>query len=592
MSHLGRAAVVALISIACSSERPDFGAAQTSETETSSAGTDAGDRSTTSSPGSASGDAGGGVNPDSNDDTTEGVAPQTDASSNPTTTDGNTDSDGATEPDDAAEPDESTDSDESTEPDESTDSDESTEPVESTEPDSSTGCTNECELGTETCSGGSPQICVEADSGCTEWDEHPDCSSCDAPSEVEPKTPMRGAYTGSLHAPEAQRTLRPRLTWDEAQASCSTVTYQVQLDDSCAPGELQDCAFESPEVDTNVTAPEFQVSDDLPVSTEAPVGAMYAWRVRACTLGDACSDWSSVAYLHVGRTEQDINGDGYADMLLAGSVDSSLSVIEVYEGGPIFNRTQDTRIELEYSMQKPPRFVGDVNGDGFGDLVLAESATDLCSSSGMNVGIIYGAADASEATTDHLCRTQGTPSVMLGFAHSGDLDGDGFADIVVAHDLSSTENRVYVLQGGDPLPTTPAADMDTNIGAPYPLTETAGVAMAGAGDFNGDSYPDVVLSASRVSEEFLVSRLYLGGAELAQDFADEQEYDGCSTNVWNALLGDVTGDGKDDWAITCSGADGSQFGVLSGGDALPSAKASGFDSEVALQSGFGGIRLR
>lgn len=152
----------------------------------------------------------------------------------------------------------------------------------------------------------------------------------------------------------------------------------------------------------------------------------------------------------------------------------------------------------------------------------------------------------------------------------------------MAHDFGSTENRVYVLEGGVPLESTPSVDMEAGNGAPYPHTETAGIAMAGAGDFNRDSYADVVLSASGVSEEVLTTRLYLGASTLPKEFADEERYEGCRNNTWNALLQDVNGDAKADWGTTCSGAAGSQFGVLMGGLTLPSLKSNVFTSDVAL----------
>jgi hypothetical protein len=60
---------------------------------------------------------------------------------------------------------------------------------------------------------------------------------------------MRGAYTGSLHAPAARATLRPTFSWAAAAQTCGAITYQLQLDDSCKPGSLDTCAFSSAEVD-------------------------------------------------------------------------------------------------------------------------------------------------------------------------------------------------------------------------------------------------------------------------------------------------------------------------------------------------------
>lgn len=230
-------------------------------------------------------------------------------------------------------------------------------------------CSEVCVADATRCTDGSPEVCQADANGCAFWVAHAVCTACAAPAAVAPLSPMRGAYTGSLHAESERATLRPTLTWTDASVDCGEVVYQVQLDDSCAPGALDSCDFESPELDVGVSVAKFQPTEDLPVRSEVPVGALYAWRVRACVWETECSDWSSVAYLHVGRTEQDVNGDGYADMLLAGTADGA-SVLEVYSGGPNFNGSRDRRIELEYPLSKVPRFVGDVNGDGFADLAI------------------------------------------------------------------------------------------------------------------------------------------------------------------------------------------------------------------------------
>src|SRR5690606_30271825 len=154
----------------------------------------------------------------------------------------------------------------------------------------------------------------------------------------------------------------------------------------------------------------------------------------------------------------------------------------------------------------------------FGDIGFIEHANALCSSAGTSVALLHGAKAMDDMTFDHLCGTAGSPSVGLALAHAGDLDGDGFADLPVARGFSSTENSVYVLSGGVAIATTPTVEMDTRTGAPYPHTETAGIAMAGAGDFNGDSYADLLTVGSGVTEEVVVGRLYLGAAVLSDAF--------------------------------------------------------------------------
>jgi hypothetical protein len=431
-------------------------------------------------------------------------------------------------------------------------------------------CADECTAGELRCADGVLQTCMDGDAGCTGWGAAESCSSCDAPTDVNALSPLRGSYSGSIHAPSALATLRPKLKWTAAEPTCGALTYELQMDDSCEPGRLDACAFESPEIDETLAANEFQPDTDLSVATAAPVGALYAWRVRACAYGSACSNWSNVSYLHVGRTAQDYDADGYADVVLNGSDETGYAV-QIYKGSTNFNSGADVRLPFEYYVNSTSfgvRSAGDIDADGYADLVVVEYATDECSSSGSNIGVIYGGSDLTSPRVEHLCRTAGSPSVEFRVAPAGDLNGDGYADIAVARDLGSTENSIYVLAGGPSLSTTPVAEMDTNTGATYLHTATAGLSLAGGADFNADSYPDFMASSSGVTVHTVTQRLYLGGPQFATEFADDFTSDECRNNDYLTALGDVTDDGYADWALGCSGDSDYSFGLVVGGPSL------------------------
>src|SRR5262249_27529401 len=142
------------------------------------------------------------------------------------------------------------------------------------------------------------------------------CDGASPPAAPRLKRPMRGAYTGSLHAPSALATLRPTFSWAAVEPTCGATTYEMQADDSCSPGALDTCAFPSPELAAKgISALTYAPPSDLKVATAPPVGAFYAWRVRACDAAARCGAWSEVRYLEVGRVREDINGDGYGDLL-------------------------------------------------------------------------------------------------------------------------------------------------------------------------------------------------------------------------------------------------------------------------------------
>src|ERR1700690_336604 len=136
-------------------------------------------------------------------------------------------------------------------------------------------------------------------------------------------SPYQGQATGTVFSiAGAPNPLRPAFRWTAVDGAAG---YDIQIDGSWRGPK--DSAFTAPVVDQRTSGTSFTPSADLNVSTSAPVGARYFWRVSACDASGACAAWSRVGIVDVGRQRQDFNGDGYADLAVgAGSNGGALFV--------------------------------------------------------------------------------------------------------------------------------------------------------------------------------------------------------------------------------------------------------------------------
>ncbi|MFD3484470.1 FG-GAP repeat domain-containing protein [Streptomyces sp. NPDC058665] len=198
----------------------------------------------------------------------------------------------------------------------------------------------------------------------------------------------------------------------------------------------------------------------------------------------------------------------------------------------------------------------DFNGDGHRDLVLNDlvKAPDAVQGDDAGIGIVYGSG--SPRGVDPAVRQTLTPAAN-GAATDGvlpaafdaaatcDLDGDGFADLIVSTDPP------YDGQGRPPVP------LQLLFGGPDGLTGKAVVLKIPAkarfgnewpdhpvcGDFNGDDKPDLAVSASAGQVSYLRGPFTRAGAPRA---AAEPIPGGGPVLYAPAGKADTDGDGYDD----------------------------------------------
>ncbi len=421
---------------------------------------------------------------------------------------------------------------------------------------------------------------VTCDDGFVDCDGDP-ANGCEgedrgAPRATTGRRPMIGAFTGSLVTADQSNALRPTFTWrSSGEGSCGDLEYQIQVDDSCEVGKLDECTFESPELDERVAGTSFTPSEDLAVSNTVPMGTRYYWRVRACDGPERCSEWSSVHYADVGRDRQDVTGDGYPDVVVLHSAGYA-----IYPGGESFGADDEgapTDIEAgrvfsedgsteSYAEDNPVviRFVGDVNGDGFNDFVGSgfryfevDAPNDVYVNSWWRY-LFLGAADVADIEVVRFS-VRDWGYALSHTTGAGDFNGDGFADLVAGKSLIPFEEnetnpagvpRAYVIYGAAEMSEEPPVAGE--ILAPLGDDGVYFASMTEFGDFNGDGYPDVAVAAPSEGAVHIVR----GGAapnfgiDVSFTYVNEPTPSGRCRDVRMAS-GDLDADGFDDLVLNC-----------------------------------------
>ncbi len=233
----------------------------------------------------------------------------------------------------------------------------------------------------------------------------------------------------------------------------------------------------------------------------------------------------------------------------------------------------------------PARHADDFNGDGYRDLAVGmpEKTIGGKKSAGavlVTFGSASGLTEKRVYVTQNSSGVPGTAETDDSFGaslSSGDLDGDGYADLLVTSEGESVgelslRGGVTVLWGG-PTPLRSGADLAD----PGSYDQQFFGFDTAVGDFVGDASPDVVVSDA--------SGLWLfqGGFDRASLTKPTRLYPrGANNDVGHGRLavGDFTGGGKDELAVTVPGTT-----VVYGVGADSSGDPSEFRDRAALAGG-------
>lgn len=260
----------------------------------------------------------------------------------------------------------------------------------------------------------------------------------------------------------------------------------------------------------------------------------------------------------------DVNGDGYSDVIAGAYSYSNGQTREgkvyVFHGGVAGLHTQpDWEQESNQADAQFGRNVssaGDVNGDGYSDVIIGSHSYDNGETNEGRVFLYYGSAVGLTSNAAWTAESnQAGASFGTGVACAGDINGDGLSDLIVgasSYDNGETNEGSAFIYYGATTGLSPAADQVLERNS---MNATFGICVASAGDVNGDGFSDVIIGASGWDN----NEAGEGGAFLFNGSADgfagsfdwlatgNQDQGGFGQSI--ACAGDVNGDGYDDVII-------------------------------------------
>ena len=263
----------------------------------------------------------------------------------------------------------------------------------------------------------------------------------------------------------------------------------------------------------------------------------------------------------------DIDGDGFPDLAVgaplrnAGAL-SAAGAVDVFRGRtgmppPLWTSVHGEAADDWFGQSVA---IGDLDGDGRAELVVGAPYNDRHGSAAGAVFIYHGASQPPLTLWKVLVGEAANDQFGWSVTCPGDMDGDGYGDVVVGARLHSAigkiaAGRAYLFRGGAPMDTLADGSWTGEL-----ANDWFGNAVAGPGDVDGGGRADVLVGAPYNDRNgSAAGAAYLFRGELPPGSAPSAIYVGETANAqfgWalggaagGTGSGDLDGDGHPDMIV-------------------------------------------
>ena len=282
----------------------------------------------------------------------------------------------------------------------------------------------------------------------------------------------------------------------------------------------------------------------------------------------------------------DVNNDGYDDLMVAapmndaGGVDAGRAYI--YFGSQYIDGVADvvlTGLAAGDNFGQEVSTAGDVNNDGFDDVIVGAPLNDAAGKDAGAAYIFFGGQFMDSVADVTLTGMAAGDNFGFSASTAGDVNNDGYDDVIVGAHYNATvganSGEAYLYLGGKNMDST--ADL---VFTSATAGDEFGISVSTVGDVNTDGYDDVMVGAWSNSSGGSMSGsayLYFGGAQM--DNITDIELAGLAAGdrfgFPVSCAGDPNNDGVDDILV---GAEGSSFGGAGAGQAYIFFGGKGLDN--------------